>query len=299
MTIIIVPEPTSPRKVVSYKLDPKNDRVKIERVCRQDDRPPDRTIVRGKQIAHLRKVFEGRIAEHLYDAEPDRKHVIALLRVLASIPNIRSSTLMQNAWRWVPSATKGEIDDLVSKASSRPCVFRKETLGRLIRLTDDERKKFKAWSIWPIDLSLAEARLRRQEHDRDQKAENRIKAGATPRSESLSQTQPWVAEGISRSTWERRRRARDANSSPVLKSLSKEKVLVIEPIAGDEFASNVLASAAQPTPILVPSPPIVPARAPQSAPRPGDVTGDEIVDGGVAYARRLIKTADVVIGDMQ
>jgi hypothetical protein len=239
---------TNPRNAASYKLDPKNDRAKIERVCRQDDRSPDRTIVRGKQIAHLRKVFEGRIADYFYNAEPDRKHVIALIRVLASIPNIRSSTLMQNAWRWLPSATKGEIDDLVSEASRKPCVFRKETLGLLIRLTDAEREKYKAWSIWPIDLSLAEAKLRRKQHDRDDKAEKRRAAGATPRSESLSQTQPWVAEGISRRTWERRRRARDANSSPVLKTLSKEKILIIEPIAGDEFASIVSASATQPLP---------------------------------------------------
>ena len=209
---------TNPRNAASYKLDPKSDRAKIEHVCRQDDRSPDRTVVRGKQIAHLRKVFEGRIADYLYDAEPDRKHVIALIRILASIPNIRSSTLTQNAWRWLPSATKGEIDDLVSEASRKPCVFRKETLGRLIRLTDAEREKYKAWSIWPIDLSLAEAKLRRKQHDRDDKAEKRREAGATPRSKSLSQTQPWVAEGISRSTWERRRRARDANSSPVLKN---------------------------------------------------------------------------------
>jgi hypothetical protein len=30
--------------------------------------------------------------------------------------------------------------------------------------------------------------------------------GATPRSESLSQTRPWEAEGISRATWHRRRK---------------------------------------------------------------------------------------------
>jgi hypothetical protein len=42
-----------------------------------------------------------------------------------------------------------------------------------------------------------------------------------------------------------------------------------------------------PSPILVHSPPTVPARAPKSAPRPDDMTDDElIVDGGVALARR-------------
>jgi hypothetical protein len=36
--------------------------------------------------------------------------------------------------------------------------------------------------------------------------------GATPRIQSLSALKPWAAEGISRRTWERRRRA-DANSN--------------------------------------------------------------------------------------
>ena len=218
------------------------------RVCRQDGRPPDRTIVCGKQIAHLRKVFEGRIADYIYDGE--------ILTASALImpdpgPRIFSQTSGHRHSCRTPGAgyrrrPRGEIDDLVSEASRKPCVFRKETLGRLIRLTDADREKYKAWSIWPIDLSLAEAKLRRKQHDRDDKAEKRRAAGATPRSESLSQTQPWVAEGISRRTWERRRRARDANSSPVLKTLSKEKILIIEPIAGDEFASIVSASTIQP-----------------------------------------------------
>ena len=48
--------------------------------------------------------------------------------------------------------------------------------------------------------------LARKQRDRERAARNRRKAGAKPRSQSLSQTKPWAAEGISRASWYRQRR---------------------------------------------------------------------------------------------
>jgi hypothetical protein len=91
-----------------------------------------------------------------------------------------------------------------------------ETLGRTVRLTYAERTLLKINSIGSHDVSKADrarlAKERRRARDRDRKAAKRLAQDMTPRNvylaESLSRTRPWEAEGISRRTWERRRRAK-------------------------------------------------------------------------------------------
>lgn len=51
--------------------------------------------------------------------------------------------------------------------------------------------------------------------DRARQESNRRAAGMQPQSESLQQTQPWVREGISRSTWYRQRRRHDRRRATV------------------------------------------------------------------------------------
>jgi hypothetical protein len=122
------------------------------------------------------------------------------------------------------------------------------------------------------------AKERRKERDRLRITKKRRENGVTPRAtwlanNNLSRTEPWKAMGISRSTWERRRKKAasevDASVSPH-PSYNGRRTCVIEIVTGSDDA-----------PIIHPSPPICPARAPQSAPRPGDVTED---DGGYAAA---------------
>jgi hypothetical protein len=60
--------------------------------------------------------------------------------------------------------------------------------------------------------SALDAKARRKERDRIDKAAKRRAAGALPRAvyeaNSLSRTKPWQAMGISRRTFERRRKAK-------------------------------------------------------------------------------------------
>jgi hypothetical protein len=198
-----------------FKLDPK-DRETIEWICQEQDQPTDRTVVRAKQIAHLRKIFEGRHGDHLTDTETERKHLLALLRVMAAIPRIRTATLVKEVQRWAPWISNGDRSDLIDTAKRTPRVHRKEALGCIVGLVDAERQKFKAWSIWPIDLSRAESKLRTKEYDLQYSAERRRAAGARPQSESLSRTKPWVEEGISRTEWYNQRKAAKERAGAVL-----------------------------------------------------------------------------------
>jgi hypothetical protein len=116
---------------------------------------------------------------------------------------------------------------------------RAATVGRNLDVTAEERWACDIRTMRAVDETPADAEAERKERDRERKRRKRRAAdkqarkrerergrrrrtakGARPRAESLSRTRPWEARGISRSTWERRRRAartsapaRDANSS--------------------------------------------------------------------------------------
>jgi hypothetical protein len=151
-----------------------------------------------------------------------------------------------------------------------------------IRLTYAERTRSRVRAIGSIDADRATrtkiARANKKERDRINAAKKRAAAGATPRAKSLSRTEPWKAEGISRSTWERRRKKAqaasdensslhtetgDANSSPH-PSYNGRRICVTAPIAGKRRASGRR--------------------------RADDDMDDEVTMGGVALARRLTKT---------
>jgi hypothetical protein len=112
-------------------------------------------------------------------------------------------------------------------------------IAKILDITAAERQAAKAWNIGAIDESRTERRgadrCKRAEREKerrkkaDRKADTARKqrarraAGVKPRKEyeanSLSQTRPWEAKGISRRTWERRKaKATPAESNQVSSS---------------------------------------------------------------------------------
>ena len=90
-------------------------------------------------------------------------------------------------------------------------------------------------------------------------------------------------------TDEERRAHTNAQSAKRMKKYRLRKNASPDKISKTGEATQLSVTDVAP-PIIVPSPPLVPARAPQSAPRPDNVTDDELIPGGVAFgARRLIK----------
>jgi len=85
-----------------------------------------------------------------------------------------------------------------------------EEIAELLPTTFDDRQVFKLWTFGACDMTPQQRRKRskkeRQRKERKRSKDKRRAAGAKPRSESFSQTQPWVPLGISRRTWERRRK---------------------------------------------------------------------------------------------
>lgn len=116
--------------------------------------------------------------------------------------------------RWAPMTSDERSEEIVRIAMPRPRLEKADVLGSKLRLTDAERTYLRITTIGAYDVNKAARECRnknrKRERDRIKAAEKRIERGAQPRptylAQCLSARAPWKAEGISRRTWERRRK---------------------------------------------------------------------------------------------
>lgn len=164
--------------------------------------------LRAREIANLVKYRHGRL--------PNTDDKVIYIDAVRSHLQPRDGDLafaLENWCRQVGAVLHwNDIKAAVAKAPHRT---RADTLGRALRLLDAERAACKIVTIGAIDVDKAERAERRKAKHRERARQRRIAAGATPRDQSLSRTQPWKSLGISRSTWERRRKAGAAMMGPL------------------------------------------------------------------------------------
>ena len=96
-----------------------------------------------------------------------------------------------------------KVEDWHSKGHQRPSV---KTISKSLQINAEERELCHAWNLPAIDETKPERIARRKRNKLEQKATKRRNSGAKPHSESLAQTKPWEAEGISRATYFRRQK---------------------------------------------------------------------------------------------
>src|SRR5262245_19272926 len=106
-----------------------------------------------------------------------------------------------------------EVEALIQHLSLTPHyqkIRTAEELGRLLHLTNAERERLKLWRIRPVDMSAEQLAQQTKERERIRRAAQRRKKGIRTREAYLAELEgrprPWLTEGISRRTWERRRK---------------------------------------------------------------------------------------------
>ena len=116
--------------------------------------------------------------------------------------------------RWMPWAEKQLIDKLLYEELQQHYVMPSaDALGRMLKLSYAERSDLNIRAIRCYDVTREECdklqATKRREKDRARKKLKRRSEGVKPRPEyvthSASRQQPWIKEGISRSTWYRRK----------------------------------------------------------------------------------------------
>jgi hypothetical protein len=83
-------------------------------------------------------------------------------------------------------------------------------MGERLGLTNAERETLKLWRFRPFDKTDEELGQLAKERERDRRASKRRQRGVKTRAEYLAEQKamptPWIDQGISRRTWERRRK---------------------------------------------------------------------------------------------
>ncbi len=143
---------------------------------------------------------------------------------------------------WAPDVSVKLRRDGVEEARSGGRIDDADECARRLRLSYSERMLLGITTIGSYDVGKRERtrryKARKRERDRERARRKRAARGVRPREEylrdSLSATQPWKTEGISRRTWERRRGATkqrcDASLSPTnLASLLDDRPAAPEP----------------------------------------------------------------------
>lgn len=101
--------------------------------------------------------------------------------------------------------TSSEAEAVVQEASLTPKQMKADDLAKWLGVTYVARQLLGLTRIGAKDVGKRARKELRKRNDRLAKERKRRELGALSQSQSLSRTQPWQAEGISRRTWERRR----------------------------------------------------------------------------------------------
>jgi hypothetical protein len=153
----------------------------------------------------------ARLVAYRHGEWPDTDDAnIYLVAVAYHLPR---NDLCWHVGNWLYSKFGVAYADTVLDAVARDVIhsprqrLRADDIGKMLRVTYAERQQLKLHTIGCHDVSRRGRTLLRKRRRRDRERERRRRKGAVPRSQSLSRSQPWIAEGISRRTWYRRRKS--------------------------------------------------------------------------------------------
>jgi hypothetical protein len=121
---------------------------------------------------------------------------------------------------WAPWAREADIEVIAAHRARRKRMIGADAVAKLLFVTFAERTELGLRTIGACDVAAGDRRElaveQKRARDRARQEQKRRSGGRVPRASyeaaSLTRLKPWLAEGISRRTWERRR---DASLSQV------------------------------------------------------------------------------------
>jgi hypothetical protein len=167
----------------------------------------------ARRVSELRRIYQDQYSSGLPHNGLGVKYAKYMLRTMAFLPNDRREEWLDRHGAWIDAPTRAYLLKLGAYW------YADRSLGQKLELYDQDREKLEAWSVEAVDVNEEQRQMINSEKNRKAQERRRRKNGAKPRADSLSQTKPWADEGISRRTWERRRR-KSGDASPSRPSLS-------------------------------------------------------------------------------
>jgi hypothetical protein len=169
------------------------------------------------RLRDIEALFAFRYGKVLTDDDAGIEDAIILAHHVRNRRGDQRRNITATLRRWAPWLTAERANAIVIKAIDRPRRWKATTLGWRLGLTADHRAMLGITTIRAVDCTDEQMAENRKAKARQRTEANRRAKGAVPRADyeanSLSRTKPWEAEGISRRTWERRRKASGINAA--------------------------------------------------------------------------------------
>jgi hypothetical protein len=173
----------------------------------------------ARRVGDLTRRYRDQYPNGLPHNDVGVKYAKYICRTMAFLPDDRRAPWLDRYTPWMDPEIRGSI------LSLGPHWYAPRSLGNHLEIDDEDRERLELWTIEVWNISKEQREMINLEKNRQSHERRRRKAGAKPREQSLSRTQPWKDDGISRRTWERRRKAGDASSSrPYLNIRQKDEV---------------------------------------------------------------------------
>jgi hypothetical protein len=180
-------------------------------------------LVRRLRYGALLRLLRHRYGHVLPDDDAGRDDLWLLVSntsLAASEPKKKMRHVIE---LWAPWMTPDEAAAYVEHVWGLDLYERTETaeaIGRRLGLTNAERNALKLWPFTPIDATAEDLELhrkaRRQENKRAKRRANGVKPRNVYLAELASKPKPLIAEGVSRRTWERRRKSMSQGVVPII-----------------------------------------------------------------------------------
>jgi hypothetical protein len=185
----------------------------------RDKHKPRAPFSRQKQrVAELKRLFKVRYPLGMPDDDAGHDDLWLMMNAISNYDE-------RVAWAGVNAAwlSSAEIDAMAREIGHRPLWLTAREMGDRLGVTEAERTKHKMKTIRAAGMTDEMMKARVQQNDRNRKKAERA-AARDARPPTISETKPWLAEGVSRATWHRRRKDRaeretksvQSNTSPII-----------------------------------------------------------------------------------
>lgn len=185
------------------------------------------------RVAELDRLFTNRWGKVLPPDDAGRDDAEIMAHHLASI-SPRKATDLIIGWLTYRCPWMGEKEaaDLIEVTLRFPARWTAAELGGRLNLNDCDRRRLRITTIRSTGTTTRQLKANRRARQAEAKCIQRRAQGSVPRNQyerwSLSQIQPWKAMGISRRTWERRRKKVTIDASL---AKAKDTTTASEPLA--------------------------------------------------------------------
>ena len=170
---------------------------------------PKLETLRCLLVGNLLKLFRHRYGPTLPDDDAGRDDLRPLLYVCSLArfdPEMKMRNQIETVARWMRAAEAKEMIEYEMHLTVGGRRLSAKQIGERVNLKNADRERLKLWQIAVVDMTAEQIVEQKKAKDRARKRKRSKRTRAEYLAASLTTSKPWEANGISRRTWERRRR---------------------------------------------------------------------------------------------